>query len=404
MIRQVVVLLWLAAAVWPQTTPGQEKQIFSRVDEMAAEVSRILGMKLNRPVPRAMITREKIRQYIEQRVAETLKPEEIRAQEIVLKKLGFLPKDFDLKSQMVEILTEQAAAFYDFKQKKLFLASWTPSAMQNMALVHELSHAIADQHFNLEKFIEKSGNDDDAATARGAVVEGQASWVMTEYLARQAGQSLKTSPGLVDSAVGASAGAIAEYPVLGKSPLYLQQTLIFPYTQGLLFQQAVFQKLGPPAFSEVFRRPPASSQQVIHPERYFARTLPAKPTLAAPQLGSGYKKTMDGTLGELDVQILVEQYLGKEAAGDLAPKWRGGRYGLWENPKEKRAVLAFTLEWESAAAAAKFYESYRRICDKKWARLRVGESGPQQAAGTGDDGRFEWSVRGAVFSSVEGLP
>ena len=404
MIRKLIPLFAVSAIAWAQITPEQEKQLFSKVDEMLTQVSQILGMKMNRRVPRAIITRDKIREYIEQRVAETLKPEEIRAQEVVLKKLGFVPQDFDLKSQMIDVLTEQAAAFYDFKQKKLFLASWTPSAMQDMALVHELAHALADQHFNLEKFIAKSGDDDDAATARGAVVEGQASWVMTEYLARQAGQSLKSSPGLIQSTVGASADAIQQYPVLGKSPLYMQQTLIFPYTQGLLFQHAVFQKMGVAAFSEVFRRAPVSSQQIIHPDRYFARAMPTKPALPAAQIPAGHKKTMEGTLGELDFQILLQQYVGETVARQMAPRWKGGHYALWENPAEKRAVLLFAVEWGTPDDAAKFYEYYQKICAKKWTGLRVTEKQPQQATGAGDDGRFQWSVRGPVFSTVEGLP
>jgi hypothetical protein len=404
---KALVLIGLLLAGLPagaQITPEQEKQLFSRVDEMMTQVSRILGMKIQRPVPRAVITREKIREYIEKRVAEALKPEEIRAQEILLKKLGFLPADYDLKAQMVEVLTEQAAAFYDFKQKKLFLASWTPSAMQDMAVVHELAHALADQHYSLEKFIEKSGDDDDAATARGAVVEGQASWVMTEYMARQMGRSLKTSPGLVESAVASSSGAVEQFPVLGKAPLYIQQTLIFPYTQGLLFQQSVFVKLGQSAFTEVFRRPPASSAQILHPELYFGRTPPSKPALSSPKLPGGYQKTMEGTLGELDFRVLLEQYLGQETAQDLAPQWRGGRYALWENSKENRAVMAFAVEWQSPAGAAKFYESYRKICGKKWKQFRVLENEPPQVTGVGDDGRFQWSLRGATFSAMEGLP
>jgi len=404
LIRKLVALLVLGAAASAQISSEQEKQLFSRVDQMLEEVSRILGMKIQRRVPRAVITRDKVREYIEQRVAETLTPEEIRAQEIILKKFGFLPKEYDLKSQMVDVLTEQAAAFYDFKQKKLFLASWAPSSMQDMALVHELAHALADQHFHLEKFIEKSGDDDDAATARGAVVEGQASWVMTEYMARQMGQSLASSPGLVRSTVAASADAVQQYPVLGKSPLYLQQTLIFPYTQGLLFQQELFQKLGRAAFSEVFRRPPVSSQQILHPARYLARSVPTKPAYPVPQLPAGYKKTMDGTMGELDYRILLEQYHDAETARQLGPKWKGSRYALWENVKENRAVLAFAAEWETPEDAAKFYALYRGVCAKKWTKLRVIEDRPQQASGTGDDGQFQRSLRGAVFSSIEGLP
>ncbi|MBI3693936.1 MAG: hypothetical protein HY238_03720 [Acidobacteria bacterium] len=386
--------------LYGQITPEQEKQLFSRIDQVFGEVSKIMGMKIRRPVPRAVISREKIHEYIEKRMAEALSPDDIRAQEIVLKKFGFVGQDFDLKSQTVDLLTEQAAAFYDFKQKKLFLASWTPVSMQDVALVHELAHALADQHFNLEKFINKSGEDDDAATARGAVVEGQASWVMTEYMLRQMGQSLRDTPRLAESTVEQTAEAAKQFPVFGAAPLYVQQTMMFPYTQGTLFQQAVVQKLGVEGCAEAFRRPPVSSQQVLHPELYFARSAPSKPPLPHAPLPSGYKKLAEGTLGELDHQILLRQFAGEEEARELAPRWKGSRYAIWENKKEKRAVLSYAVEWASEADAARYFADYRKVCQKKWKRFEATD----EMSGTGDDGRFVWSLHGAVFTSVEGMP
>src|SRR5208337_5695566 len=97
----------------------------------------------------------------------------------------------------VDLLTEQAAAFYDYDRKKLFITESTPSENQEPVLAHELSHALADQSFNLAKFIHQGRSSDDGATARLAVMEGQATWLMSEFLARKNGQSLKDSPELV---------------------------------------------------------------------------------------------------------------------------------------------------------------------------------------------------------------
>ncbi|MBI3667011.1 MAG: hypothetical protein HY236_12460 [Acidobacteria bacterium] len=398
-----VFAICLVRVAYGQISPEQEKQLFSRVDEMLATVSEITGMKVVRPVPRALISREKIREYVEQRMAKALKPEEIRGQEILLKKFGFLSPDFDLKSQTVDLLSEQAAAFYDFREKKLYLAAWTPSALQDIALVHELAHALADQHFKLKKFLDR-GEDDDEALARQAIVEGQASWVMSEYMARQAGQSLKHSPQLAAATIEASGQTAKQFPVFGAAPLYMQETLMFPYTAGMLFQQAVVDKLGRAAFVEVFRRPPASSQQVLHPERYFENAAPTKPALPSLRLPGGYKKLLEGTLGELDHQILLQQYAGQEEARRLGPAWRGSRYALWENGREKRSVLHYAVEWTGEAEAARYFADYRKICGRKWKRLEIESEQAGQVTGVGDDGRFQWTLRSNVFSSVEGLP
>lgn len=388
----------------PQVAPEQGKQIFSRVDEMLAAVAEITGMKLTRPVPRALISRERIREYIEQRMAEALTEEELRGQQILMQKLGLVGEDYDLKTQIVDLLTEQAAAFYDFKQKKLYLASWAPSALQDAALVHELAHAVADQHFNLQKFIRKTAEDDDAAMARAAVVEGQATWVMTEYMLRKVGQSLRSSSRLVEATARAPLEAAKSYPVFAAAPLYMQESLMFPYTQGLVFQQAVFEKLGQPAFAEVFRNPPLSSQQVMHPERYFQRAKPSRPALPSVRLPPDFKKILEGALGEFDHQILLRQFVGEQEARRLAPSFKGSRYALWENRRAKKAVLYYAVDWESEADAADYFAHYRSVCGRKWKRLRMEDDQEHQAAGIGDDGRFLWKLDRASFTSVEGLP
>lgn len=403
-LRAAAALVLAAGCLIAQTAPERQDQVFSRVDQIFARISDIMGMKIDRPVPRTVISRDKVREHIERRMNESLSPKEIHAQEIVLKKFGFVPQDFDLKAQTLDLLTEQAAAFYDFKEKKLYIAAWTSSGMQDVALVHELAHALADQHFKLEKFMDKSGDDDDAATARGAVVEGQASWVMTEYMLRQMGKSLREAPSLLESAIESTADAAKEYPVFGAAPLYMRETLMFPYTQGLLFQQAVFQKQGRPGFAEVFRHPPASSQQVIHPDLYFSHAPPTRPALPSEPLSPGYKKVADGTVGELDHQVLLRQFIGEQEARDLAPHWRGGRYALWENKKQNRDVLLYAVEWAAEADAARYFADYRKAAAKKWKKLEIVSEGPARITGTGDDGRFVWTQRGPIFTSVEGLP
>ena len=90
--------------------------------------------------------------------------------------------------------TEQAAAFYDYDKKKLFITESTATDSQEPVLAHELSHALADQNFNLAKFIRQGRQSDDGSTARLAVMEGQATWMMSEFLARRNGKSLKDSP------------------------------------------------------------------------------------------------------------------------------------------------------------------------------------------------------------------
>src|SRR6266571_4460389 len=265
----------LAAAAAQQ--PEDRRQIFREIDRGIQELTAISGLKAKKPIRYDLITRDKVNEFLKERVKEAIKPEEVRAEEITLKKLGFVPPDFNLEKSTVDLLTEQAAAFYDYHKKKLFLTDWAPSAMQESALVHELAHALADQNFHLERFIKQSGKSDDSELARMAVMEGQATWLMTEALARRAGQSVSSNPALLDVMSGGAETGSAQFPVFNSVPLYLRETLVFPYTEGARFQNAVYGRMGQSAFAEIFRRPPNTTQQILHPAKYFDHVEPTAP-------------------------------------------------------------------------------------------------------------------------------
>jgi len=359
-------------------------------------------MELRHPVPCDFITKEKINEFLQKRVKDVAKPEEVRAEELTLKKFGLVPADFDLAKTTVDLLTEQAAAFYDYDKKKLFITDSTPSDTQEPVLAHELSHALADQNYNLGRFIRQGRKSDDGATARLAVMEGQATWLMSEFLARKTGQSLKDSPSLVAMMSNLSEGG-GQYPVFDSSPLYERTTLVFPYTKGMLFQNALFQRDGVAAFGEVFRKPPLSTQQIIHPDKYFSGTQPTQPALPDPHLPHGYKGLVGGSLGELEHGILIEQFAGKERAAELVHHWRGSNFELVENKKAARVVLLYSSEWDSDESARSYFAAYREILKKKWMKMTVTAEEEDSLSGTGDDGRFELRRKGAIVTSVEGL-
>jgi len=390
-----------ASCALAQSDPRAQK-LCSQANAIALDLTKISGMKLRHPVPCDFITKEKINEFLKKRVKEIAKPEEIRAEELTLKKFGLVPPDFDLAGNTVDLLTEQAAAFYDYDRKKLFITESTPSESQEPVLAHELSHALADQNFNLGKFIKQGRKSDDGATARLAVMEGQATWMMSEFLAQKSGQSLKNSPGLVAMMSNLSESGAGQYPVFESAPLYERITLVFPYTKGMLFQNAVFQRDGQEGFAEVFRKPPISTQQILHPDRYFAGLKPADPALPDPHL-KGYKGLVGGSFGELEHAILLEQYASKERAQEVAPHWRGSNFALMENKSAARVVLLYAVEWDGEAAARDYFAFYREALRKKWKSMTVATESEDAVTGTGDDGGFELRRKGVVVTSVEGL-
>jgi len=403
-------ILLYAAGSHAQSDP-RAKALCAQVPGIAKELTEISGMKLRHPVPCDFITKEQINQFLKKRVKETSSPEENRAEELTLKKFGLIPQDFNLAQNEVDLLTEQAAAFYDYNRKKLFITDSTSDESQTPVLAHELSHALADQNYNLGRFIKQGRKSDDGSTARLAVMEGQATWMMSEYIARKSGQSLRDSPALAAAMANMAAGdegadaakTDGEFPVFDKEPLYLKETLVFPYTKGMGFQQAVLMKDPIQGFGTVFLHPPDSTQQIIHPEKYFEHVKPTDPALPVVHLPHGYKGLVGGELGELEEGILLDQYVGKTRAAELAPHWRGCNFELQENKTAGRVVLLYSTEWDSEEAAARYLTAYREVLHKKWKSMTVTSEEPDAVLGAGDDGRFELRRKGTVVTSVEGL-
>ena len=281
-----VAVLAAGYPIWGQETEISDEQsteLFSQVDGMLASLSEITGLEVRKPVPRELLTRDEIRELIESRIAQESNPEKIRREELFLKLFGFVGDDFDLKGEVVDVLTEQAIALYDFKTRRLYLATWTPEEMQEFALVHELAHALADQHFNLKRFVKRARNSEEDI-ARSAVMEGQASWLMTEYVLRQSGRSMVGNRLLAIAAASASKVEADQFPVFSAAPLFLRETMLFPYAEGLLFQQEIIDKLGAQAFSEIFRRPPSTSQHILEPDSYLEKRLANHPVLPKLEL------------------------------------------------------------------------------------------------------------------------
>ena len=397
-----LILLALPAVAQPdRTQPERVAKLCGQIPPLAEQLNQISGMPLRHPVPCDFISKEKIAEFLNKRVKEVAKPEEVRAEELTLKKFGLVPPDFDLAKSTVDLLTEQAAAFYDYDKKKLFVTDSTPNDSQEPVLAHEIAHALADQNYNLNKYIKAGRKSDDGATARLAVMEGQATWLMSELLARKLGQSLKDSPALLTAMSGVSENGAGQFPVFDNAPLYLRQTLIFPYTKGMLFQHAACVRDGQAAFGEVFTKPPVSTQQILHPEKYFSGVQPTHPDLPAVTL-KGYKNLVGGSLGELEHGILLEQYGTKSTAEKIAPHWRGSSFALMESKKEKRVVLLYSSEWDSEDAARSFFAAYRELLGKKWKQMAISSDTPAAVIGTGDDGRFELRRTGAIVASIEG--
>lgn len=404
MFRRISLSFLAVAALLCGFAPHQsDQQVFDQIDSIVKSLSGITGLSEEHPVPYGRMSKPQLRQFLTKRIKKTLKPDEIHADELSLKMFGLVPADFDLRKSTVDLLTEQAAAFYDYDKKKLFILEGSSFSSEITTLAHELSHALADQHFNLQKFMQDTPSNDDENLAHTAVVEGQASWLMIAYDLKQAGKPPMPTADMLKGVGNSSEESMADYPVLKDSPLYIQQSLLFPYTEGILFFDAVYKKRGRDAFAAVFRDPPADSAEIIHPDRYFAHEKAASPDLPKLSLNERAKNLTEGSVGEFDHEMMLRQYVGPAKSKLLAPHLRGGHFKIAEIGKKRTPLLEYISAWDSEEHAVTFFASYQNILRAKWKHCDVARATETLFAGHGDNGYFVVRLSGATVLSIEGL-
>jgi len=393
-----------APQVAGKITPEQASQLFSLVDELIKFSSDETGLPIKSQVKRQITSRATVESYLKEKFDEDESTRRMQQSEIVLKKFGLLDRDFALKPFLLALLKEQIEAYYDFKTKTVYMLDWVDIDKQKPVLAHELTHALQDQHTDLEKWSDQTPDDvslnlagdtdhlakDEMDPARQAVLEGQATAVMMDYILKPMGKSLVKDPEVMDS-VNQQMSASQDSPILARAPLLLSESLLFPYREGLSFEQDVWMDQGrTAAFTGTLDHPPTSSWEILNPREYEKRHTPAVPLLPNihPLVDSLYKPYDIGQMGQLDVRILTEIFGGEQAARDLTPAWDGGLYWAGQRlsakaPADKAktdSIAIFYLSaWRNAASARAFAELYADELERKYSSVQL-ESGSPNAA------------------------
>jgi hypothetical protein len=403
-LRLLLAALLSAVTSFAETSPA----VFSQVDNMVASLAEITGWPVKKKVPSEILSKNKFQRYLSLHIKDGSHDKETRAEELALKMFGLVPQDFNLARETEDLLGEQAAAFYDYKKKRLYIIDSTPEGEeQQMALVHELAHALADQQHSLGKYLNQGSPDSDETAAREAVMEGQATWLTWAYEAKRAGGKGEVPLKLLDQLTREHDDNTA-YPVLDKTPLYMRESLLFPYNAGARFQDAVYRKIGRDAFEAVFARGPRSTQQILHPTAYFDKKVPAAIEPLSLDKFTGkragqFHAVIEGAVGEFDHAVLLRQYIGEREGAEVARHWRAGWFRLYEHKKDSYPVLSYISEWDSPQAAQTYFGLYQRVLKGKWKKMEVMSASDTEVSGSGDSGRFTVRISGATVQSIEGL-
>jgi hypothetical protein len=397
------------------------------VDDILKFSSQDTGLPIRRDVKRRLTSRDEVAKYLEKHIDEDKDSQRLKRSELVLKKFGLLPRNFDLHSFLISLLREQVAGYYDVKTKTVNLLDWVDAEQQKPVLAHELTHALQDQSYNLEKLMKPGEKDlalvkdnptaqeiedDEAQTVRQAVVEGQAMAVLVDYMLAPMGQSLTSSPQIVEALKAGMLVGTADSVQFQNAPIFLKELLTFPYRYGLDFVTEILIKQGKEkAFGGILANPPRSTRQIMEPATYLAgERIEPLPMPDFGRLMKDYTKFDVGSMGEFDVALLVDEYAGGDAAKLIYPDWRGGYYYA-ARPKGDPAAplgLLYVSRWASPASAAKFAAIYADYLSKRYLSVRVvRDAAPQPEFRSPKQeslsGNHEWlTEEGDVIIDAEG--
>lgn len=369
-------------------------------EQLLRETSEIRQLKILRPVPSSVQSRAEIERMLVHHLDEQEPPSVNRATNLFLRKLGLAPPNFDYRSFMLKLLTDQIVGYYDPEQRRLFIADWVDIAGRKPVLVHELTHSLQDQHFDLRRFERWPKDESDAKLAAQALIEGDATLVMTFYLWRNPGQIfdlLKTfGNGLGMEAIGSAPRAIGE-------------SLKFPYIEGSAWVRELHRRGGWELVSRAYSDPPRSTEQILHPEKYFAHELPIEVKIAdvSPLLGEGWKRIASDVCGEWGLVLILGEFLPEDLTARAAAGWGGDRYALYEGPNGQTAILIITV-WDAESDAREFFDAYsqrviKRYADKEEIIERLTADGAYRLWRTGEG--VVWLERRATSVIIfEGAP
>jgi hypothetical protein len=410
-------------------TPEESKDLLASVDEVLRFASQDTLLPIKHSVKKAIVSREQVEKYLNEKMESDVDRIRFERSELVLKKFGLLPRDFDLHTFLIKLLAEQVAGYYDEKTKTMNLLDWNESEMQKPVMAHELTHALQDQSYNLEKMskheeeIEKRGledldaliRNDEESSCRTAVLEGQAMIVLLDYVLAPAGRSVVETPKLVDFFIDQSAREKSkDSPIFDSAPLLLQDELIFPYRQGMNFIKELLVSGGKKmAYVGVLDRLPQTTREIMEPKEYLAGHR--EPPLFLPDLSflkKDYEGYDAGAMGQLDVDILLKVYADETAADRLNHEWRGGAYYAagrkGAKPPDKNSSahvgLYYISRWSSAAAAREFAKIYATGLSRRYARLQHAAPDPARPGlekYTSADGPIFLQQAGSAVVAVE---
>jgi hypothetical protein len=324
-----------------------------------AQVPPIRELQPTKDVPYKVITRDDFKNYLIATADEDTTPEWRAAEERFLKRMGLLPQDADLNQLLLDLYTAEVAAYYDPADGTFYIiqrdAPFGP--VDKLTTSHEYTHALQDQNFGLEGLRIKDPVEGDAILGQLSAIEGDATLTSQNWMRDNLSQEEQFQ--LLTDALGEIGG-----DQLDSMPLILRRQLEFPYAEGLTFMTDVWGLGGYSAVNDAIKTPPASTEQILHSDKYYSHEAPVavEPADLTSRLGAGFSNVYQQKMGELNIGVVAAG--GEKPALDIpglpvewphaeaAAGWGGDKLNMYENGDQW--LIDWQTAWDTQADADEF--------------------------------------------------
>ncbi|MFQ6113165.1 MAG: hypothetical protein ACE5NG_03640 [bacterium] len=370
-------------------------ELHQKVDEIRKGIVEIRGLKFKRPVRVRNQSLEEFGKYLDALIEKQMPEKRLQHYGKVVKMLGLYrgPELRDFKKLAKMLMQSQAAAYYDPATETFYVVmQQLPEQLLNSVYVHEIYHGLQDQYFDLENYLlsQTLGElNDDELLARQAVVEGEATYVMTLWTMKNLFGSVPDQS-ILQMTINMQAhmdvatilkmlksGAIPQFQqrdmneavkAMDKIPRFLIETLMGAYLKGMGFIFEV-QKHGWEKVQKLYTTPAVSTEQILHPEKWLADEKPYKfewPAFNNEKLFADWELLEANTIGEIQWRIIFAEHELAQIGNAASAGWNGDLYAVLEKKNGNDLLLLLYTSWDSETDAQEFYSAYQKLLAAKY--------------------------------------
>ncbi|MDA1348733.1 MAG: hypothetical protein O3A47_07690, partial [Chloroflexi bacterium] len=349
----------LPTVVAPTRTPDTGDRFARALDGSGLRMNALRGLSSSGRVEREFLTKDQMDAHLTERFNDNRA--DIDDDQLLYVTLGAMDREADLFDILLTLGREGILGYYDLEQKKMYILKederdLTPA--DERTYVHEFIHHLQEQHFAIKAALDDRQDDHDASIAYRALLEGDATLAEFIYMNEHFDEEQQSAS---EPEISPEAEAI-----VNEAPYLVVRNFVFPYLEGLDFTVDLYLENLFTAVDAAFERPPRSTEQVLHPDKYANDELPVK--LAMPELtwvfGEGWSHVRTSTMGEFFIRAYLESSFSAEEAAIAAAGWGGDAYSLFRGPGGQGAIVVAGV-WDSDRDAREFHDIFMAFTEDR---------------------------------------